>query len=186
MARNGDASLSMAMEGRIASAYMAAGVPFEFWGGSSSYPVGGHFVYVPIDAAHAAKVVLDTSMDWRDRIWTISGILYKNNAHSANGLLAHEVNTTPPGVSGVKYGWRGDIFASGGGWDGSGVLGGAPKFCYLQPYDLHNEAALSLFWIYADSLNNGALTIRNETLSHITGILTILVSEQSGRIASIV
>lgn len=144
------------------------------YAGPFSQFVGGVELFAEFSGL--GNLVLDTRIDWRDRVLRVSGMANLNSTTLPNidpGSLAPQNSLSGAGVL------RGEIFCTGSGWTGNIADPPGTLVTYCQFHSGTSFAPLPQYYLYADSIT-GHLKILTGVAS--SGVFMITATEQTGKI----
>ncbi len=181
-----DGTASMAIDARVSTAAEAPALMGDVssWGGTQTSCVGGHMVFCPFQVAAGATVVIDESMDWRDRHLFIFGTAYKDLDIRPGTVDAFQIAPVvlTGGTNMLKLA---SDFYTNAGWDKvAGARGGVNKVNWCEWVRTDNTMFSDLR-IFADTTNNNRLSVQNLTAFVYYGMMTIFATEQTGRVVAV-
>lgn len=150
------------------------------WGGSLSRCTGAHLRYGPIGVPANSTVILDKSLDWRDRICEIKALADVADLRPGVGT-GLDSNITMFGADVDKYELN-CVFYTALGWDQATSratlqLSNQNFVPFYSTLSRITDLKVSLF---ADS-NTGFLSIKSTQTVLVGGALWIMASEQTGQ-----
>lgn len=184
---------SMAVDARVftgAEAPGAINADFDKWGGTTTSCVGGHLLYgpftLPATAGDPVKLVLDESIDWRDRLLWVRGRLRLGTdiRPGTAGALA-ELNQRDQSEATLFV--MDTEFYTGMGWDGvpGTPRGGVNNYNYNTFLEVSSGVPATGYRIYSDATNGHRLTLWNNQNVAIFGTLFIIASEPTGKLVAV-